>query len=439
MSGLDREDLIEACRELYQTAAGDFMLPPLLRDVTDIEAESKHTYYALTKSRCVRFTVEFDKAYVDANSFPLSRLPLNFKCELCDLDFEETPVALSESESLALIRAFFLGAKAPINVELNPLTRRIKLSIQLSSSFFVDCGYLSWEDCNLSPKAISQKVSRSLYEKSKDFFSSADDGLNVWTARAAQEFFDEAKPPAEAYWPHETHHAAATQAAGQRHAPFDVPPVEAVRPNQADALVPALVITSGRSIADVSVAVASRITVTPRRHYLHGGIAAILVLTSGAAMSRLSLFSNSIGPATNTAVAVDPPPAKAAAVVAAREAPEPAPQRISEPEPPSEIKTTTLSPIPTMPQPECATPPVAEPPPRSVTTKPLMALAHGSTIASKAESQMRRTAHGKTAHHRSQRRHSDPLVAVGRAATKLVTGVVDNLRRIPNHLSALIQ
>ena len=170
MSTLGREELFEACRAIYKTAGDNFMLPPLIRDVESPEEHQKHTYYSLTDAECIRFIIELDEAYVGGNKFPLKKFPLRFRCELCDLDFQEPPIELGEIETRALIRAFFLGVKVQINASENRHTKKYNLRIQLSSTLFVECGELIDEDDELTPEAICNQVSLDLYSKSSDFF-----------------------------------------------------------------------------------------------------------------------------------------------------------------------------------------------------------------------------------------------------------------------------
>ena len=208
MSTLGREELFEACRAIYRTAGDNFMLPPLIRDVESPEEHPKHTYYSLTDAECIRFVIELDEAYVGDNKFPLKKFPLRFRCELCDLDFQEPPIELGEIETRALIRAFFLGVKVQIVASENIHTKTYNLRIQLSSTLFVDCGELIDEDDELTPEAICNQVSLDLYSKSSDFFGSPQDGITVWRVRVAQELFGELKPAPEVFWPSEAEMAA---------------------------------------------------------------------------------------------------------------------------------------------------------------------------------------------------------------------------------------
>jgi hypothetical protein len=195
--------------------AGDnFMLPPLIRDVDSLEENARHTYYSLTDAECVRFIVQFDEAYVDDNKFPLKKLPLRFRCELCDLDFQQAPLELGEIETRALIRAFFLGVKLQILAKDNKHTGNYDLRIQLSSTLFLECGELIDNSYDPTAEDICNQVSLDLYSKSSDFFGSPQDGTTVWRVRVAQELFGEPKPAAEVFWPLEAEMSARRGAIG---------------------------------------------------------------------------------------------------------------------------------------------------------------------------------------------------------------------------------
>jgi hypothetical protein len=201
MSTLGQTEIFEACRALYKMAGEDFMLRPLIRHVEIIPASSSQVYYIQTKTNRVKFVVDFDKTYVDESTFPLMKLPLLFKASICGQSTGTLEVELDDTERTALIRAFLLGVKAPIVVEKSARAERYKVLLQLSSTFFVDCGELIDDDGDLTSDVICDRVGMTLYDKSKDFFQSPREGLAVWSARAAQELFGTPKPSAEAFWP----------------------------------------------------------------------------------------------------------------------------------------------------------------------------------------------------------------------------------------------
>ncbi len=201
MLTLGQTEVFEACRALYKMAGEDFMLPPLIRHVETILASSSRAYHIQTKTNCVKFVVEFDQTYVDKSKFPLMKLPLLFKASVCGQVPGILEVELDNAERTALIRAFLLGTKAPIVVEKSVLAARYKILLQLSSTFFIDCGELINEGSDLTSDVICGRVGMSVYDKSTDFFQSPQEGLAVWSARAAQELFGMPKPSAETFWP----------------------------------------------------------------------------------------------------------------------------------------------------------------------------------------------------------------------------------------------
>ena len=268
MSTLGREELFEACRAIYRTAGDNFMLPPLIRDVESPEEHPKHTYYSLTEAECIRFIIELDEAYVGGNKFPLKKFPLRFRCELCDLDFQEPPIELGEIETRALIRAFFLGVKVQINASENRHANKYNLRIQLSSTLFVECGELIDEDDELTPEGICNQVSLDLYSKSSDFFGSPQDGITVWRVRVAQELFGELKPAPEVFWPPE---AEMARRAMMRDA------ISAMTLAVANANQPALATSPLRASAPILVDAPTNLA-RVRREFFASGIAASLII-----------------------------------------------------------------------------------------------------------------------------------------------------------------
>jgi len=201
MSGLNRDELIEACRVLFSLAGENLILPPLIRDAGDALATSGYSYYCAAGEKCVRIDVEFDRAYVDRNQFPLRRLPLQISCALCDLDYLELPGEISAEERFSLIGAFFLGAQAPIAVEADPVARDYKLSVQLSPTFFMEWREPIAESDGVTAESLCRRVGASLYEKSREFFGSREAGIAVWSLRAAQELLGAPRLTPEALWP----------------------------------------------------------------------------------------------------------------------------------------------------------------------------------------------------------------------------------------------
>jgi hypothetical protein len=430
MSALDREDLSDVCRQIYLMAGNDFILPPLLRDVNALGQGTRHIYYGLTNNDCVRFIAELDKAYLNQSSFPLSRLPLTFKCELCDLDFKETPVELSESESRELIRAFFLGAKTPINTELNPVTRGIKFSIQLSSSFFVDCGELSSENSRLTPEEICGWVSGCLYDKSKDFFGDAQDGVEVWTTRVMQELLGESKPLPETFWPHEPLRTDAVENAAPIVAVAAVAAVDAVAANPP---VPVSE-TLSHHIAWSPVGTMTGVLPAKRARLRYSALAMLIVMASASCLPLIA--RTPAHPTYSTPRAVSTSTDEAPRVVARLDLETP-PERILPTEPPPESGSGSAT-IPSS-KPDCVLPALAGGALQPEASKPSRPTVGKAALVPKSEMPAHRSVPSKAARRRFQPQQINPIVAVGRAASKVVAGVVTNLQRLPYRLSAMIR
>ena len=201
MAELNQKVLFTACRAIYDLAGANYVLPPLLRGAESPETQPSYCYNCLVWKNELCFSVALDETYADRNALVHSRLPLKFHVELREAQFPNAAVELSEAEEYALIRAFFLGVKLPIAATKTDEESPYKLSVQLSSTFFVDCGELDDECRDCLPKVICDDVGRKIYARSNEFFAVRQQGIDVWSLRAAQGLFGEAKPPAEALWP----------------------------------------------------------------------------------------------------------------------------------------------------------------------------------------------------------------------------------------------
>lgn len=491
MAALDRSELFEACRVIYKMAADNYMLPPLIREARSPEAKSSYTYYSLTEGKCVRFVVEFDKAYVDENKLPLGRLPLRFRCELCDLDFRDTPIELDDGERAELIRAFLLGARAPIIVEKNAAATRYRLCIQLSSTFFVECGELVDEGGSLTSEAICLRVGFGLYDKSKEFFGARQDGLMVWVTRAAQELFGDPMPLAEELWPVASAQAetiVALQTREMVHATAaafgGVTPV-APAPAMGRACMPARIpvidlaplsvgapfIDGSRALAATPSAQLDRALMERRQRYFHSALAAIAIIGAAGLTAGLPLQDAAPIPSAAPALIGEPasalPPAQRAAAMDAGSArladvvaKQPGPQvalassaapqgqtaelradparlaSVDRPAAQSPAVAAEMS-IVTAAGPgvvaTVAPPPSAKPGKAPALDKPA-ALGKGKAGAAKVASL--RADGGKAA---ARGRHSKATAAVlMRRAVNSLAGVVRNIGRIPTRLSSLI-
>jgi hypothetical protein len=201
MSVLAREALFTACRNIYDMAGENYVLPPLIRDARRLESQSSYTYNFLIEEGDLYFNVELDEACADRNAFPLSKLPLRFHIELHDASWPDRLIELDKSEKNELVRAFLLGVKAPIAVEKDGRGQCYKISIQLSSTYFVSCGEFVDKGADYTSQEICHSVAHEMYKSSKEFFGGLEEGLAVWSVRAAQDLFDEPKPSPEIFWP----------------------------------------------------------------------------------------------------------------------------------------------------------------------------------------------------------------------------------------------
>jgi len=200
MQSLDQDVLFKACRAIYEMAGSNFILPPLTRKAEMAGEQSKTIYHCRFGSWEFRFSASLDETYADRNARPNARLPIKFQVEASDTAGLGA-LELSGREQRELIRAFLLGAKAPISVEKLSRESGFRVSLQLASTFSVECGELMDAAGGRVPKDICDGVAHEIYERSKDFFEGAPEGLAVWSARAAQDLFGEARPAPESYWP----------------------------------------------------------------------------------------------------------------------------------------------------------------------------------------------------------------------------------------------
>jgi hypothetical protein len=196
MSALSREELVTACAKLYDMSRDNFILPPLTRGAAE-NTETSLTYLCLSDDIRLKFSVIFDHDYAQLHNFPLPKLPLKFKLQICDRDLNDLPIKLDETERRALIYAFLLGVKAPIGLEEEE-GAEYTLSLQLSSTFSVRWRQALEIGANATADDICREVGSSLYERSQDFFMSRADGVAIWSVRAAQELLGAAQPSAEA-------------------------------------------------------------------------------------------------------------------------------------------------------------------------------------------------------------------------------------------------
>jgi hypothetical protein len=275
----DTSDIREACRGLYCRAEGDFILPPLLRRADGSDDSSFRHCFALNFAGGLRFIVEFDKAYVESADLPLDRLPLRFMLE------EQNPgvgpiQGVGELERAALIRAFLLGAKAPIKV--SPIPSGFAIFLQLSETYFFDIGRIA-SDVGVADPIFCDRISAELLSKSEALFASHDDGLEVWRTKVAQQLLGGPVPEADFLWPH---------------GPFSLPIVTDVSPGwktaNSEELIhngvwPLLVTNEPSELPSPSLNLPTVVPVVPkRRSYPVRGALVASVVAAGLALAVVS-------------------------------------------------------------------------------------------------------------------------------------------------------
>jgi len=389
---LSRRELLEACRDIYEAAGEDFILPPLIR--TAAAGPAAHVFYSLSDTQCIRLTVGFDKAYVDENRFPLPRLPLRFVAELCDLDFEQTPTLLCDEDRAELIRAFFLGAQTPIFCERSPLAPAFSLRLKLSSAFFVECGELENSDDDPTLESICARIGGRLTEKCAGFLASDSD---VWARRAAQELFGVDKPDADQLWPESSPETHETE---EPHSiePATISPTEIGYDSPARLAPPT---APGNRTASVWSAAAAVVAAL--------GLAAATMIASPV---EKPAAERKFGRLVEASFDLPPPLLQAA--------PDAVPLIDVRPPPPEPVYFTppppTQTPIPAK---------AENPPPRP---KPAVS-------PSKAKFAVKEM---KARNHHARGKESGPFTKVGRAADALAGGVVKTLTQLPGKMANLI-
>ena len=198
---LNQKVLFTACRAIYDLAGANYVLPPLIRDAGSPETQPSYKYNCHLGENELCFSVALDETYANRNALVHSRLPLKFHLELREAQFPHDAIELSDADGYELIRAFFLGVKLPIVATKTGEHAPYKLSVQLSSTFFVDCGELGEECRDWLPKLICDDVGQKIFARASEFFLSRQQGVAACSLRAAQSLFGEARPPAEALWP----------------------------------------------------------------------------------------------------------------------------------------------------------------------------------------------------------------------------------------------
>jgi len=424
MTSFSREELVEACAALYRAAQKSFMLPPLIRGASNFGSEASVTHDCPAGDFRLKFTVDFDADYVERHKFPLERLPLGFRTQLCDRDGNDLPIRIDERETRILTYAFLLGAKAPIQLEEDDEPPFFRVALQLSPTFFLRWRLEFANIADATAEDICRLVASSLYERSRDLFICEADGVAIWSARAAEELFGAEQPSTEALW----NSVAA--------APRLAPPGESPGRGQG-ATAPAV----APAAAPPAVAAARRDPPAFRswRKPQFAALAAVAVIAIVCWESRARVL--------NAEPAVDLAPTAAAV-----------PQQAGlEPEAASTLREASLVPDAAHPlnlEPMEAPPSSAEPPlldepaaadspaPASSAAAPEQSQAPVKLAARRQKAAAAKlVAHaaksGKPKAQHAGAEESNPLATVGRAITHFATGVAKGLQSIPRRLSTL--
>jgi len=194
MALIDQDALSTACRALYRQAGADFILPDLLR-AADGAPQDRELRMA-TAEGVVVFAVGLDRALANRNLHASGPLPLTISIKL---EREGAQERLCRRQRDELVRAFFLGAMMPLTLEPVEAGRRFRLSIQLAPRYSCGCGEI--EAATDSREDLGASLGDALYQRTAHFFADANNGLAVWSIRAAQELFGDPRPAPEAFWP----------------------------------------------------------------------------------------------------------------------------------------------------------------------------------------------------------------------------------------------
>lgn len=284
MPVIDPGDLRAACRALHDLAGRDHILPPLIRAAGQSEPPGRiHAFSAGGVD--FRFSVFHEPA-------PAS-LPLSFDISATRAGL---PLEIDRSTRHELLRAFFLGAHAPLTVERRSGTTIYDMALQIAAAFYVPCGELHDETGQFAREDVCERLGAALVERSGGFFASPAICLSVWRSRILQELFGE--PPVA---------------------------LETLGPPLIAAMEPAA--TPGAALSLAPPAAASRRNAPP----VAAGrwkLAAIVALSllGGAALGRLAPGQKIVAPSPATTSENEaPPPARS----------EPASIRFAEVEPPA--------------------------------------------------------------------------------------------------------
>lgn len=194
MASLHPDILSAACRELYQRAGETFILPDLIRAA---EGERPRRRLEIpTGEGVVVLIAEIDPAQTDRSHDPAAPLPLQITVHL---EREGEALRLCRRQRDEAVRAFLMGAKAPLSLEPVDQPGRFRLSLQLAPRYSCGCGEI--EAPVEGREQLARALADALYQRTAHFFADPHNGRAVWDIRAAQELFGDPKPAPEAFWP----------------------------------------------------------------------------------------------------------------------------------------------------------------------------------------------------------------------------------------------
>lgn len=182
-------DLRAACRALHELAGREHILPSLTRAATDTDSPSRRHEFSIGKIEYV-FVVSHEPAR--------EGLPLSIDISAREAGRELEIDAATRGE---LVRAFFLGAHAPLIVERRAETTVYDMALQLSPTFYFACGQLHDETGDFARDDVCESLGDVLVALSGDIFASPAVSLSVWRNRILHELFGEAPAGLETLGP----------------------------------------------------------------------------------------------------------------------------------------------------------------------------------------------------------------------------------------------
>ncbi len=199
MTILPPHALRAACRAIYETAATDFTLPPLLRDAS-VGAPPARRIVVSSGGRAVSLSVSLDPACASPDPGRAPHAPVRFEVSAHD-EARDVALQLDPAEQFELIRAYLLGVNEPLSVEAPLGNEGWRLGLRLAERFNLPVQAEFRLENGASPGEVCAVLAQSLYERTDAFFASREIGIAVWASRLSQELFGDERPAAEAFWP----------------------------------------------------------------------------------------------------------------------------------------------------------------------------------------------------------------------------------------------